>query len=52
MPPGIVCPTWASEAEGPKVLASQRLGEASGEEQEDLLAGNLRAAWIPQHGCC
>lgn len=42
MPLGMVCPTWASEAEGPKVPASQGLGEASGRRTKGP------AGWEPE----
>lgn len=52
-----LCP-WAQSAlsgpqdrEGPKVPTSQGFRRPLREEQKGPLTGNLRAAWIPQHGC-
>lgn len=36
----------------PRCLPPKGLERPLGQEQKDLLAENLRAAWIPQHGCC
>lgn len=36
----------------PGCLPPKGLGRPLGEEQKGLLAENLRATWIPQHGCC
>lgn len=52
MPLGTICPIWTSERESPKVPPPKGLGRPLGEEQKGLLAGNMRATWIPQHGCC
>lgn len=47
---GTVCPIWASKREGPKVPPPKGLGRPVGEEQKGLMAGNLRATWIPHMG--
>ena len=36
----------------PQGATSRGFRKASGRRTKGLLIGNLRATWIPQHGCC